>query len=410
MISVEEARSRIVSALSPTRAETVSLAESDGRVLAEDLAARLTQPPLAVSAMDGYAVRAEDVSSCPASLTVVGHAPAGGGYDGRIGAGETVRIFTGGPVPDGADAIVIQENVEASDGAEVGAVVSILKGEKAGRYVRAAGLDFSVGDVLLRSGARMTARSVALAAAMNHPWIAVRQKPRVAVLATGDEIKMPGDRLGDGEIVSSNSHGIRAFLKARGCDPINLGIARDNEDSLRRLADGGARADLIVTSGGASVGDHDLVRRVLGEGGLSLDFWKIAMRPGKPLMFGRFGETPLLGTPGNPVSSLVCSLLFLGPAVDVLSGLPPRGPRTSLVELGEDLGENDQREDYLRARLERAEDGGLRAFPLSLQDSSNLAGLCGAGALIVRPPHAPPLARGARAPAILLDETAVNGF
>ncbi len=394
MISVEEAQARVLAAFAPLPAETVALPDALGRVLAEDQAARRTQPPKAVSAMDGYAVRAADVAAVPASLTVIGEAPAGHAFDGSVGGGEAVRIFTGGVVPDGADAIVIQE-----DTARDGDTVTVNEGAAAGSYIRPAGLDFSEGDRLLNAGTRLSARDVGLAAAMNLPWLPVRRRPRIAILATGDEIANPGDPLGPDDIVSSNSHALGALVRACGGEPVNLGIARDDADSLRRLAAGARGADALVTSGGASVGDHDLIRDVLGAGdgggaALEIDFWRIAMRPGKPLIFGRLGDVPLLGLPGNPVSAVVCATLFLRPAMARMLGLAETAPPLVTARLGADLPANDRRQDYLRARLSRADDGTLEATAFERQDSSMLALLQQADGLIVRAPHAPPLAAG----------------
>ncbi|MGH6934552.1 MAG: molybdopterin molybdotransferase MoeA, partial [Dongiaceae bacterium] len=300
MLSVAEARARVRAAFHPLGSEQVGLMDALGRVLAEDVTARVTQPPVAVSAMDGYAVRATDIAKVPARLKVVGYAPAGAAYAGEVGAGEAVRIFTGGPLPVGTDTIVIQE-----DTATDGDYVLIGESAPAGRYVRPAGLDFNAGEKLLARGRQLTARDIGIAAAMNRPWLHVTRQPRIAVLATGDEVVMPGDPIGNNQIVSSNGPSLAAFVTACGGLPVHLGIAPDNRATLRAMAESAAGADLLVTAGGASVGDHDLIQSVLGEAGMQLDFWRIAMRPGKPLMFGRIGTTPVLGVPGNPVSALV---------------------------------------------------------------------------------------------------------
>ena len=277
MISVAEARQKITDAMPAMPAERIALPAALGRVLAEDLTARRTQPPKAVSAMDGYAVRSGDVTTIPTTLKIVGHVPAGQSYDGTIGPGETVRIFTGAPLPDGADAIVIQENTEPD-----GDKVNVVDGKATkGRYVRPAGLDFSEGDTLINRGSIMTARAIGLAAGMNIPWVSVSRKPRIALLATGDEIVMPGEPIADNQIVSSNGLALAGFIQAMGAEPVDLGIAPDSEDALRTMAEGARGADMLVTCGGASVGDHDLVQKVLGKIGLEIDFWRIAMRPGK---------------------------------------------------------------------------------------------------------------------------------
>lgn len=389
MLSVAEARSRILTAFAPLQAEQIGLTESLGRVLATDVRSRRTQPPVAVSAMDGYAVRAADVANPPNTLRVVGYAPAGGEHDGELQPGQCVRIFTGGPVPAGADAIVIQEDTE-SEGDRVTMKVSVPEGH----YIRPAGLDFREGDIGLEAGRVMTSRDVGFAGAMNVPWLMVRRKPRIAILATGDEIAMPGDPLGPNQIVSSNSLALASFIATRGGDPVLLGIAPDNREALATMAAGAQGADMLVTTGGASVGDHDLVQSVLGEMGMELDFWRIAMRPGKPLLFGTIGDTPVMGLPGNPVSTLVCAIIFMLPAIDRMLGIPEAArPRLS-ARLKTPLGENDQREDYLRATLEHDDAGGLLAVPFAKQDSSMLSRMAKADCLIVRAPHAPPAAAG----------------
>ena len=401
MISVAEALAKILADLPLMPVETVDLAHARGRVLAEDVVARVTQPPAHLSAMDGYAVRAEDVVVVPARLKRVGTAPAGGAYDGRLGPGEAVRIFTGGPLPEGADAIVIQEDTEAG-GNDDGTVV-VLESAPKGRYVRPAGLDFSAGKVGVAAGRVLGAREIGLAAAMNVPWLAVRRRPRVALLATGDEIVRPGEPLGPHQIVSSNALALAALVEAAGGEAIDLGIARDNAESLSAHVAGAAGVDMLVTLGGASVGEHDLIREVLGGEGLELEFWQIAMRPGKPLMFGRFGRAAMLGMPGNPVSSLVCGLLFLRPALRKMLGLPPDEGLRRSARLGRDLGANDRREDYLRARLENGQDGEPVATPFEKQDSSMLSHLVDAQCLVVRPPHAPAAKTGEPVEVIALD-------
>ena len=395
MISVEEALAQLLAPLGPVPPEQVSVADAVGRVLAEDVAARRTQPPFAVSAMDGYAVRAEDVANVPVTLRIVAEIPAGAGFGGRLGPGEAARIFTGAPLPDGADAIVIQEDTERS-----GDRVEIREGAPSGRYVRPAGLDFAAGDVLLKAPRRLTPRDVGLAAAMNRPWLFVHRRPRVAILSTGDEIVMPGDPIGPHQIVSSNALALSAFVKASGGVPVLVGNAPDDPDALRHIAAAASGVDLFVTTGGVSVGEHDLVRGVLSEDGLAIDFWEIAMRPGKPLMFGHYRGVPMIGLPGNPVSTLVCSLLFLKPAIDRLSGLPEGSGGPVTARLGAAVRQNDRRQDYLRARLVRAADGVLETMPFEVQDSSMMRPLASSDCLIVRPPHAPPLPAGSAVPII----------
>jgi molybdopterin molybdotransferase len=384
MLPVAEARARILEAFEPLAPETIALSQAAGRVLAEDLAARRTQPPKDMSAMDGFALKAADLDNLPALLKVVAEVPAGSFYDQELKPGEAVRIFTGAPLPKGADCIVIQEDAELS-----GDQVTIGQAVKAGTYVRPAGLDFRAGEVKLTAGTRLSARDIGLAAAMNRPWLKVRRRPRVALLATGDEIVMPGEAIGENQIVSSNVLALAALIEEAGGEAVNLGIAPDREEGLVSLLQGARGCDLLVTTGGASVGKHDLVQGALASQGLELGFWKIAMRPGKPLMFGRWGELPVLGLPGNPVSSLVCSYLFLLPVFAKLLGCPALAPQPRQATLGADLAENDRREDYLRAHLEVDGQGRLTALPFAKQDSSILATLKDADGLLVRPPHAP---------------------
>lgn len=397
MISVEEARRRVLDGLPAVSAETVSIAASFGRVLAADVIARVSQPPGDVSAMDGWAVRAADVKTVPARLAPIGSAPAGAPFEGSVGPGECVRIFTGGVVPTGADAIVIQEDADLVDG-----TVIVRESVAAGRSVRRAGLDFAMGGIVLRAGRRLSARDVGLAAATGTPWLSVRRRPRVAILATGDEVVRPGDPIGPGQIVSANGHALAALIRGAGAEPIDLGIAPDDRQTLARLAASARGADLLVTTGGASVGDHDLVREALGDIGMALDFWKVAMRPGKPMIFGRLGDVPLLGLPGNPVSTMVCALLFLRPALDVLSGTAPVD-LTDTALLGRDLPANDRRQDHLRAAIVRDGEGRLVATPFEIQDSSMMSTLAQADGLVVRPAHAAAAPRGTPVPVLRFD-------
>ena len=397
MISVAEARARILAPLRATPAETVALADAWGRVLAAPVVARLTQPPADVSAMDGYALRAAD-GGLGARLRVVGAAPAGHPFAGAVGAGEAVRLFTGSVVPAGADAILLQE-----DATRAGDVVEVREACTAGRHIRRAGQDFSRGDVLLRPGRRLGARDVGLAAAANYPWLAVHRRPRIAILATGDEIALPGEPIGPGGIVSSNAHAIAALVRAGGGEPVILPVAPDDAAAIGAAVDSLGGAEMLVTTGGASVGEHDLVQSALAARGFELDFWKIAMRPGKPLIAGRVADTPVLGLPGNPVSALICAALFLLPSLDVLGGLPAAAPRTERAVLGAALAENDARADHLRATLAAGPCGLLMATPFPRQDSGMLSLLARADALILRAPHAAALPAGAEVEVIRLD-------
>jgi molybdopterin molybdotransferase len=398
VIPVEEALRRLLAPLQPVGTEQVAVTEALGRVLGEDVVARRTQPPFAASAMDGYAVRADDVATVPVTLRVIGSVPAGQSYEGRIGPGEAVRIFTGAPVPADADTIIIQEDTERS-----GETVVIKEAGIRGRHIRPAGLDFSEGTVGLEAGIRLDARDIGLAAAMNRPFLSVRRRPRVAILPTGDEIVMPGDPVGPSQIVSSNGIALAAFIRAIGGAPVLLDIAPDDADAMRRIAAGARGVDMLLTTGGASVGEHDLVQEALGADGLVLDFWKIAMRPGKPLMVGDWRGTPMIGLPGNPVSALVCAQLFVKPAVERLSGLRPSAAPPAAARLARSLPANDRRQDYLRATLARAADGELEAMPFEKQDSSMLSLFAQADCLVIRPPLAEPAAKGTRVPILLLD-------
>ncbi|MBF0561594.1 MAG: molybdopterin molybdotransferase MoeA [Alphaproteobacteria bacterium] len=405
MISVEEALERILAGMRPLGTEQVSLAEALGRVLAVDVAARVSHPSAAVSAMDGYAVRSHDVTSVPATLKVIGQSAAGHPFGGKVGRGEAVRTFTGAVVPDGADAIVIQEDTTAGNGA-----VTVHETVGPGRFIRAKGTDFTEGDILLRAGRQLSFRDIGLAAAMNVPWLQVSRRPRIAILSTGDEVMLPGDRILPGQLVGANGFALAAFVTAAGGVPVDLGIALDDRDSLLSLAAGAKGADLLITSGGVSVGDHDLVQQVLGEVGLEVNFWKVAVRPGKPMVFGHMGDVPLLGFPGNPVAAMVGALLFLGPAMRALQGLPPQPAPRVTAALARDLPANDVREDYLRATLHHATDGTLMVDPFESQDSAQMARLAQADCLAIRPPLAPPAKAGNSIEIILLDQETFQSY
>jgi molybdopterin molybdotransferase len=384
LLPVEEALQRLIGDASPGPAERVTIAEAAGRVLAGPIVALRTQPPFDASAMDGYAVRADDIASTPAILTVIGESAAGSRFTGTMAAGQAVRIFTGAPLPDGADTVLLQEDTRPAGKGQVEAIETTERG----RHIRRAGLDFRAGEPLLDAGRVLDPAALCLAAAANHASVEVVRRPLVAVLATGSELVLPGEPPGPDQIVASNSYGIAAIARSAGADVLDLGIVPDDRDVMaaavsRALA---AHADIIVTLGGASVGDHDIVRPVLEGMGMDLDFWKIAMRPGKPLMFGRLDAVRVLGLPGNPVSSLVCAHLFLAPLVTALAGLPRRSATRDAV-LGAPMKANDQRQDYVRAAT-RDVDGLLVATPFQVQDSSMLRTLAAADALIIREPHA----------------------
>ncbi|WP_315928043.1 gephyrin-like molybdotransferase Glp [Mesorhizobium sp. SP-1A] len=386
LVPVSEALARLLDGVEPLPAESVALSEAFERVLAGPLAALRTQPPFDASAMDGYALRADDVATVPARLAVVGTAAAGHPFQGHVGSGEAVRIFTGAPLPAGADAIVIQENVrDLGEG-----LIQVLEGSAPGRHIRFTGLDFSEGEILLKKGRILDAAALSLAASANHPRLDVVRRPLVAIIATGDELLPPGSDLGPGKIIASNAFGVVAAARSVGADVLDLGIASDNREAIAALIRKAvaARADVLVTLGGASVGDHDLVNDVLTSEGMKLDFWRIAMRPGKPLMFGRLQGVRCIGLPGNPVASIVCSQLFLKPLLAGLGGRPFQQVMREAT-LGIAMPANDRREDYVRAVVLKEDAGRTVATPFGVQDSSMLKTLADADGLIVRAPFAP---------------------
>ena len=386
LMPVADALAAVLSGAEALPEEMVALDSAYKRILAHDLAALRTQPPDAMSAMDGYAVRAADAARAGARLKVIGEIAAGRPFDRIVGPGEAARIFTGGVIPDGADAVIIQEDTVVESGG-----ITVTEAAVAGRHIRRAGVDFRQGDVLLKAGSELSDRDLSLAASMNYPLLPVRRRPKVALLATGDELVMPGETPGPGQIVYSNGYALRALARAEGAEVVDLGIAADTLEAttsgIRRARDIGA--DILITTGGASVGDHDLVKRALDAEGVAMAFWRIAMRPGKPLMHGRLGAMRVIGLPGNPVSSYVCAFLFLVPLIRKLCGRLTVHHTTESALLGRDIAANDQRQDYLRARLATRDDGALIATPVNHQDSSLLGNLAAAQALLIRPPFAP---------------------
>ena len=401
LLPVAEALAQVLEGVQPLPSERVPLGEAEGRVLAEDLAARRTQPPEDVSAMDGYAVRAEDVASAPARLRLIGEVAAGRPFAGTVHGAEAARIFTGGVLPAGSDTVVIQENTTRE-----GDTVVVTTPAARGRNVRPAGLDFRSGDVRLRKGRRLTGRDIALAAAMNHASVPVSRRPKIAIVATGDELVPPGTEPGPGQIIHSNGFALAAIARREGAEVIDLGILPDRLDEtiagVRRARDLGA--DVLVTAGGASVGEYDLVQPALAAEGLALSFWKIAMRPGKPMMFGILGGMRVLGLPGNPVSAYVCSVLFVAPLIRKLLGRSETGNPVSQGVLGRDLPANDEREEYMRATLARRADGAWLATPFPQQDSSMLVPLAAAHCLVIRPAFAPAAPAGTACEFIRLED------
>jgi molybdopterin molybdotransferase len=404
LLPVADALERLLRAARPLRRTgKVPLHQAEGRVLAEDVAARLTQPPFDNSAMDGYALRHADITALGSVLTVVGTSAAGHAFEGAAGPGEAVRIFTGAPLPAFADTVLLQEDAEVLEDGRIRTAFLTPKG----RHIRPRGQDFHEGETVLKAGDVLDPGRLTVAAAMNHPELTVYARPRVALLATGDELVPPGTPPGASQIIASNTYGVAAIARSAGADIVDLGIVRDDKQAILDAVRNALSLDIdvLVTLGGASVGDFDLVQPVLGEAGMELDFWRIAMRPGKPLMVGRLGEIQVVGLPGNPVSSLVCSLLFLEPLVRRLSHLPPKDRLRDAVA-AVPVKENDHRQDYVRARVTRGPAGELLVTPFGKQDSSMMKTFAEAEGLLVRPPQAPAMAAGSPCKVLLLREPA----
>jgi len=383
LLAVDKAVTRILKGVKPTRVEKITLENCSGRILAADLKSKRHQPPFAASAMDGYAVKAIDIIKVPASLQIIGEAPAGHQFMGTVGRCQTVRIFTGAPLPRGADTVIMQENSKAQDG-----VVTILQSEQKGKFVRPAGLDFKKGETVMRANTVLNARSIGLCAAMNYASVPVYRKPTIAILSTGDELVEPGGKPGPDKIISSNSVALAAAVSSFGGEPLNLGIVPDNLEKIIEAINCAKKADVLITIGGASVGDHDLIGPAFKKLGIKMDFWKIAMRPGKPMIFAKRGKQRILGLPGNPVSSLVCALVYLKPLINKMVCQPTTIDDTVKARLTTPLPANDLRQDYIRATLSRNDKGHLLVTPFSKQDSSMQKNFARADALIIRPPHA----------------------
>lgn len=398
LMPVADALNSILNGIQPLPAEDVALDDALHRTLARDIAARRTQPPAPMSAMDGYAIHLEDALK-GARLGVIGESAAGRPFDQSVGKGEAVRIFTGGVVPDGADTIVIQEDVQRDRD-----FITLSEAAPVPRHIRKAGIDFREGDVLLKRGTLLSDRDLSLAASMNHPTLPVHRKPKVAILATGDELVMPGSQPAPGQIIYSNAYAIRALMHNSGAEPIDLGIARDTLEDTRaaiRRAEA-LSADILITTGGASVGEHDLVKPSFEAEGIDIKFWKIALRPGKPMMHGRKGAMSVIGLPGNPSSSYVCSFVFVVPLIRALSGRTHIAHCIETAILGHHLPANDHRQEYMRARIAINDSGIAVATAVDHQDSSLLNNLSAADALLIRPPHAPAAPAGARCDIIRL--------
>lgn len=395
MLSYEEALARLLAACEPVPPVDLPLAEAAGLILAGDLAARLTQPPFPASAMDGYAMRWADM---PGPWRIIGESAAGRGFDGGAGTGEAVRIFTGAPVPQGTDTVIVQEDVHRNGD------MLTLTGDgppKEGAHIRVAGKDFSAGERLIAAGSRLLPQHLGLAAAAGHGALAVR-RPRIAILATGDELVPPGESPQADQIVSSNGVMLAALFRGAGAEVRDLGIFPDDLGAIGKGLQAASDADLIVTIGGASVGDHDLVQAALKDAGAALDFWKVAIKPGKPLIAGSLGRARVLGLPGNPVSAFVCAVLFALPMLRRMAGSTDADPVTT-ARLLAPLPANGNRRDHLRARLTA---DGLSAF--ETQDSAMLGVLAGANALIIRPVDAPAADIGTEVPVLALDRIFVT--
>lgn len=403
LLPVDEALRLLLADKMPSGHENVALHQAGNRVLATSIFASFNQPPFDASAMDGYAIRFADAEQLPVTLKVIGESAAGKGFEGTLKSGEAVRIFTGAPLPAGADTVVIQENTKQENDQ-----VTLLEDVEKGRHIRLSGLDFRDGECLLQTGHVLDPASLSLAAASGHAKLQVYTQPRTAILATGNELVPAGTVPAADQIVSSNSYGVAEIVRRNGGVAEDLGIVPDDlaeiEQSIRNVA--ASAAEILITLGGASVGDHDLVHKALINCGVDLGFYKIAMRPGKPLMFGtlaRDGKKPLLvlGLPGNPVSSLVCSYVFLAPLVARLAGKTPTTRIASAV-LTQDMAENGNRRDYARATLTYDSNGELLATPLPVQDSSMLTVITRADGLLIREPFAKAAKRGDRCPILLI--------
>lgn len=389
LLPVKDAKARILDGVKPLRGEAVSLSDALGRVLSSPVKAKRDQPAFDCSSMDGYAVRAKDVSQVPVDLDVIGESKAGGSFAGKIGAGQATTIYTGAPLPKGADAIVIQENTKPSCGQ-----VTVLEAPALGKFIRPRGFDFKRGETLIDVPRRLTARDIGVAASANCPTVTVRKRPVIALIGTGDELVQPGERPRADQIVSSNNAALSAFIRHFGAEPMDLGTVADRIPAIKRAIAKARDADIMITIGGASVGKHDLVQQALTESGIKMNFWRIAMRPGKPLMFAKRARQRIIGLPGNPVSALVCSRIFLKPLIDALLGLPPEDPIIQ-ARLGVPLSANDQRQDYLRSRLAHDKSGNLIATPFTRQDSSMQAIMANSDGLVLRAPFAKSARKGA---------------
>ncbi len=398
LLPVSEALRRILDGVAIMPPETVPIEEAHGRVLAEDLVASRDQPPFHASAMDGYAVKSAELERLPTTLDLAGEAQAGRPFTGSVAPRGCVRIFTGAPVPDGFDTVVIQEDIRCD-----GKTIHFNAPAAPGANIRPRGNDYRAGDVLLRAGAALGPRPIMLAASLGCGRLSVRRKPTVAILATGDELVLPGETPSHSQIVCSNSYGLAAMAEKAGGAPRLLGIARDTRAALDDKIALTMGCDVLVTTGGASVGDHDLVAPALAARGMALDFWKIAMRPGKPMLFGRVGAQRVLGLPGNPVSVLICARLFLVPLIRALMGTQEQEPATFKAIVTAAVPANGPRQHYMRATLSRGGDGRHLVTPAQSQDSSLVATAVASNCLIVRAVGVPALSAGDETDVMMFD-------
>ncbi len=390
LLPYEDALARILAAAPQPKTETIKIEHAAGRVLAAPVTANLTQPPFSASAMDGYALRAADLKQADTKLKLIGTSQAGARFEGALSAGEALRIFTGAPVPQGADAVVMQENCTAE-----GDTITIHQQVEAGRNIRPAGGDFAEGDRLLEAGRALSPHDVALAAAANHAELTVARAPRIAILSTGDELVKPGTAPGPDQIIASNAIGLSALIESWGGEAIDLGLLPDDLGAITNAITQADDYDALVTIGGASVGDHDHVHTALTQAGAAMDFWKVAIKPGKPLMFGALNGQPVLGLPGNPVSAIVVAHLFLAPLIGAMLGAAQLQENPT-ARLGTDLPANGKRRDHIRATLAQGVDGMPTVTPLPVQDSAHLRVLAIANALIIRAVNAPAAKAGER--------------